>query len=139
MTHRSALAGAVALAAVLCGSPGSAAAAQARFRYVPVDAAGNTSLKPAGPCCSIGERVTWFGTVRAPNVNQPRPTHMVTFCHPYTGRNVTVPMTFPEGTPRIEHRRNRLIYNYGSYTVEAHFFPDGSVDVVYDSGLFRAI
>ena len=52
---------------------------------------------------------------------------------------ITVPLSFPEGTPRIEHRADRVIYNYGSYTVEVHFLPDGSVDVVYNSGLRRAL
>jgi len=48
-----------------------------------------------------------------------------------------VPLTLPEGTPRIEHRRNRIVYNYGSDVVEVHFLSDGSADVIYDSGLFR--
>ncbi len=114
-----------------------AAAGRLRFHYVPVDVAGNTSLAPAGPAAPVGEELTWLGAVRRPSVNQPRPTHLVTFRHPYTGRDVTVPMSFPEGTPQVEHRPGRVVYNYGSYTVEAHFFRDGSVDVVYNSGLLR--
>jgi hypothetical protein len=50
---------------------------------------------------------------------------------------VTVPLCLPEGTPRVEHVRDRIVYNYGSYTVEVRFLPDGSVDVLYSSGLFR--
>jgi hypothetical protein len=48
-------------------------------------------------------------------------------------------MTFPDGTPRIEYAPGRVVYNYGSYTVEAHFYRDGTVEVVYDSGLLRGI
>jgi hypothetical protein len=113
-----------------------ARAGQTRFHYVPVDAAGNTAVQPADGGAP-GERVTRFGTVREPALQQARPTHLVTFRHPWTGRNVTVPLTLPEGTPRIEYGWTRIVYNYGSYTVEAQFCRDGSVDVVYDTGLLR--
>jgi hypothetical protein len=122
---------------LLFGTMGEAAAEQLRFHYVPVDAAGNTTLQPNG-CGGAGERLNVLGTSR-PDNGQPRPTHLVTFRHPWTARNVTVPMTFPEGTPRLEYRAARVIFNYGSYTVEAQFFRDGSVDVVYDSGLLRRL
>jgi hypothetical protein len=121
---------------LLCGAAGEAAAEQLRFHYVPVDAAGNTTLQPNGG--GVGERVNVVGTGR-PDNSQPRPTHLVTFRHPWTGRNVTVPMTFPEGTPRLEYRAAAVIFNYGSYTVEVHFYRDGSVDVVYNSGLLRRL
>jgi hypothetical protein len=112
-------------------------AGRVRFHYAPVDDHGNTTMKP-GQCGGPGERVSWFGFVSEPYFNQPRPTHLATFRHSYTGRAVAVPLTLPESTPRIEHRgRHWLIYNYGSDTVEVHFLPDGSVDVIYDSGLFR--
>jgi hypothetical protein len=113
-----------------------AAAAQVRFHFAPTDLCGRTALKPGG-CGAPGERLAWFGLYREAYQCVPRPTHFVTFRHPYTGQNVTVPFSFPEGTPRIEYRGKTIIYNYGSYTVEAHFFPDGSVDAVYNSGLFR--
>ncbi len=64
---------------------------------------------------------------------------MVTFRHPYTGRNVTLPLTLPEGTPRLEHLADRIVYNYGEYTVEARFFRDGSVETVYNSGFLRPL
>lgn len=124
-------------AALLLGTAGPGAAGQVRFRYVPVDARGNTTLAPPAPGAGPGERVRWFGAVRQPYDRQPRPTHLVTFRHPFTNRDVTVPLSFPEGTPRLEYRPDRVIYNYGSYTVEAQFFPDGAVDVVYDGGLLR--
>ncbi len=129
----------VAAAFLLLLWGGLAAAEQVRFHYVATDTCGNTSLRPGGACGSVGERVRWLGMVREPYASQLRPTHLVTFLHPYTGRPITVPLAFPEGTPRIEHVRNKIIYNYGSYTVEAHFLPDGSVDVVYNSGLLRRL
>ena len=52
------------------------------------------------------------------------------------GRNVTVPIRMPEGQPRLEHRADRIVYNYGDYTIEARFLTDGSVDVVYNTGTF---
>jgi hypothetical protein len=35
----------------------------------------------------------------------------------------------------MAYRTNRVVYNYGSYTVEVQFLPDGSANVVYNSGL----
>jgi hypothetical protein len=111
-------------------------AGRVRYHYVPADAAGNTTIQPGnggGP----GERVSRFGFSTEPYANQPRPTHLASFRHTVSGRQITVPLTLPQGTPRIEHRSNRIIYNYGSDLVEVHFLPDGSADVIYDSGLFR--
>ena len=69
-----------------------------------------------------------------------KPNQMVTFRHPYTARNVTVPLRLPRGTPRMEHRSDRIIYNYGDYTVRArNSCPTGSVDVLYNSGLGAAV
>ncbi len=129
----------LAAAGLLTAAGSSARADAVRFHYGPADLCGRTSLKPAGPCGATATRTSWFGLVREPYTCQFRPTHMMTFYHPCTGRNVTVPMTFPEGTPRIEHRADRIVFNYGSYTVEAHFLPDGSVDTVYNSGPFRPV
>src|SRR6516164_11565428 len=78
-----------------------AAAAEVRFHYVPVDARGNTTLQPSGASDGVGERRRWLGTVREPYNNQPRPTHLATYRHPYTGQSITVPLTFPDGVPRI--------------------------------------
>ena len=74
-----------------------------------------------------------------PFPRQPAPTHMVTFRHPAGNKNVIVPFTFPQGIPRIETRSDRIIYNWGSYQVQARFLPDGSVDVLYNSGVLRPI
>ena len=118
-------------------SGGMADAAVVRFHYLPADSPEQTTLKPAGG--GIGERVRWFGAVREPYNGSLRPTHVVTFRHPYTGRNVSLPLALPERTPIILRSSNRVLFNYGSYTVGAHFFPDGSVDIVYDSGLLREL
>jgi len=122
---------------LLLSTAGISPAGQVRFHYAPVDAAGNASLRPT-PSGSAGERVRWLGAVHEPYYNQPRPTQILTFQHLYSKRPITLPLSFPAGMPRIEHVRDRIIYNYGSYSVQAHFLADGSVDVIYDSGLFRS-
>ena len=119
--------------------PSWAAAEQVRFHFVPVDAYGRVCLQPALASGTAGEYLTWLGTVSQPSPAPPRPTHLDTFRHPCTGLTLTVPICFPEGSPRLEYRSSRIIYNYGSYTVEAHFLPDGSVDILYNSGLLRAL
>jgi hypothetical protein len=111
-----------------------AEAAAVRFHYVPVDSCPTTTMKPAG----LGERTRWFGMVREPCADSLRPNHVVTFCHPCTGRTVAVPIAFPEGTPTILHGPNRLTFDYGSYAIRVLFLSDGAVDVVYDSGFLRA-
>jgi hypothetical protein len=119
---------------LLIGTAGSADAARVRYHYGP--AGTNSSACDAGTASS--ERLSWFGTVREPyNARLPRPPQYLTYRQPYTGRPVTIPVALPEGTPRIEHRRQRIIYNYGSYTVEVQFLPDGSTDVIYNPGPFR--
>jgi hypothetical protein len=71
---------------------------------------------------------------------EPKPNCQKTFRHPCTGQCLNVPLRLPlDSTPNIEHRRDRVIYNYGSYTVEIDFLPDGSVNVIYNSGLMRAV
>ena len=71
--------------------------------------------------------------------NPPHPTCYLTFQHPCTGQNITLPVRLPiDSTPRIEHRYNRVIYNYGSDSVEVEFLSDGSADVIYNSGLRRS-
>jgi hypothetical protein len=72
------------------------------------------------------------------NCDPPRATHLVSFRHPGTGLIVTVPLALPPDTPHMEYGRSRVIYNYGSDTVEVSFLAGGSVHVIYDSGLLRA-
>ena len=120
-------------------APLSAQAEAVRYRFVPVDACGTLKQIPAGPDGAIGEQLTGFGLRPQPFNRVFRPNQIVTFRHPYTGRNVTVPLTLPQGTPRLEQMSDRIVYNYGSYVVEARFFPDGSVDVLYNSGFLRPL
>ncbi|HXG09225.1 MAG TPA: hypothetical protein VNK04_05490 [Gemmataceae bacterium] len=125
---------------VLLLTGGPAAAARVRFHYAPADHGGTVLLQPGGPSGTPAERLTWLGGWEPFNCPPPRPTCLVTFRHPYTGQLVVVPLALPlDTTPRMEYRTNRVIYNYGSDTVEVHFLPDGRLDVIYNSGLFRAI
>ncbi len=130
---------ALAAAVLVCMQTGPAAAARVRFHYAPTDACGTVALKPSGPGGCAGESVSWFGMVREPCALQLRPTVVATLRNPYTGALVRVPLALPEGTPRIEHVRDRVVYNYGSYAVEVQFYPDGSVDVIYNSGFLRGL
>jgi hypothetical protein len=117
-------------------------AADLRYHYAPVDAAGNTQLTPVvqpGAAGSPGERIRLLGLRQQPATTQPRPTHLVTFRHSYTHRNITVPLTLQPGTARMSFRRDSVLYNYGSESVEVEFLKDGSVDVVYSSGFLRRI
>src|SRR5437867_4310493 len=108
---------ALALAGVFWLSAASACAEVVRFHYVPRDACGNTALVPA-PSGAPAERSAWLGGPTEPFTRPIAPTHIVTFRHPASGRNVSVPITFPTGIPRIEHRGERIIYNYGSYQIQ---------------------
>jgi hypothetical protein len=127
------------LALVIFGlCPGEAAAGRTRFHYAPIDASGITSLKVDPTTGATGERISRFGTLVEPVSVAPRPTVQIIYRHPLTGQNVTVPLRLPPDTPVLEYRSNRVIYNYGSETVEVHFLADGSVDVLYTTGLFRA-
>ena len=116
----------VAFAALL-GTAGTAAAARVRFHYGPEEIGG-----------APGQRVSWLGAPREFVAGTPGPMVPVTFQHPFTHSPVTVPLALPPSTPTIEHVRNRIVYNYGSYAVDVRFLPDGSVDVIYNSGLLRA-
>lgn len=127
------------LALVLGATPSWAVAEQVRFRFVPVDPCGTTAQVPVGPEGALGELKRGFGLRPQPFPNMVRPNQMVTFRHPYNGRNVTVPLRLPPGPPRLEHGSDRITYNYGDYIVEARFIPDGSVEVYYNSGMLRPL
>jgi hypothetical protein len=118
---------------------GSVRAEQVRFLFVPADASGSMQQVPAGPDGALGEQIVGLGLAPRPYAKMLQPTHMVTFRHPYTGGNVTVPLKLPASTPRMEHRSDRIIYNYGSYTVEARFLRDGAVETRYNSGFLRPL
>ncbi|MSQ96411.1 MAG: hypothetical protein EXR98_17915 [Gemmataceae bacterium] len=130
---------AFALVALLAAVPSWASAEQLRLRYVPMDAAGTMTQVPAGPDGNMGEVKRGLGLRAIPHSYVVKPNQMVTFRHPFNGKNATVPIRLPSGTPRMEHRSDRIIYNYGDYTVEARFNPDGSIDMVYNSGLLRPL
>jgi hypothetical protein len=115
----------------------TARAERVKFHYAAADICAGR-LVPGGPDV-VGERIGIFGTSREPVHCRLRPTHLVTYHHPCTNAMVTVPLRLPEDTPRIEHRGDRIIYNYGSYTIETIFISDGSVDVIYNSGGLRPL
>ena len=123
----------------LAASPAWSDAEQVRYRFVPADACGTTRPVTVGPDGTIGELKRGLGMRPLPYPYAVRPNQMVTFRHPYSGRNVTVPMRFTDLTPRVENRADRIVYYCGDYDVEARFLPDGSVDVVYNSGVLRPL
>lgn len=127
------------IALLLLAAAGPASAECVRFRYAPADTCGNLRQIAAGPCGALGEKLNGFGMMSQPFNQAFRPNQVVTFRSPYHGMNVAVPLTLPTGTPRIEHRSDRVVFNYGSYTTEVRFLPDGVVDVIYNSGFLRPL
>jgi hypothetical protein len=124
---------AVSLMLTLSATPARAARVRIHYGHDAVCAGAQD-----GPC-PMPEDVQWFGVFKPPHSEVPKPNQWVSFTHPCTGKCIAVPLALPCGTPRIEHVWHRTVYNYGSYTVEVRFLPDGSVDVMYDSGLLRAL
>jgi hypothetical protein len=121
------------------GLPSIATAELVRFRYVPADGANGMKQIPIGPDGSMGElRAVVGGTPRPYHGTFP-PNRMVTFRHPYTSKNVTLPMKLPDSTPQVEHIGDRIRFNYGNYFVETRFLPEGGADVVYNSGFLRKL
>jgi hypothetical protein len=132
-SHLSAVA-AVAILAVF-SLPGAAAAARARYRYVAAPTVGD----PAAYTLAGAEKLSTFGTVLSTGGTPPRATNIVSYRHPYTGRAARVPIAFPLGTPNIQYRGDRVVYDYDTFAVSVRFLPDGSVEVTYDSGFLRDI
>jgi hypothetical protein len=118
-----------------CASAGQAA--WLRLHYGDSGAGGALVYQPEGSASRT--TTSYFGLNVAPVPAAPRPTHIVTFRHAYTARMVSVPIAFPIGTPRLEYRTDSMVYDYGTYSITVRFVQDGSVDVVYQSGLFRAL
>lgn len=125
--------------AALLFVPAAARADSVRFHFVPANTDGALTQVAAGPDGALGELRRGVSGTPQPFAGNYQANRLVTFRHPYTSRNVIVPMKLPESTPRIEHISDRVRFNYGSYYVEARFLPDGSVDVVYNSGLLRRL
>jgi hypothetical protein len=122
----------LAALALLLAATTAADAGRVRYHFTP-NPAGNGCLKPP----AAGERLTLTGW-QSYSCPPPRATQMVSFRHPCTGQTVTLPLALSNSTPRMEYTRERVIYNYGSDTVEVRFLKDGSADVIYDSGLLRS-
>jgi hypothetical protein len=128
---------ALALAIGLWCWPSTGQTAWARLHYA---ASGSTGTLVYQPDVSASRTTTsYFGLNIAPAPAAPRPTHVVTFRHAYTRRMVSVPIAFPIGTPRLAYRTDSVVYDYGTYSITVRFIEDGSVDVVYRSGLFRSL
>lgn len=108
-----------------------------RFRYAAANGCGNAV--PVTVNGAPAQRAPWVGGVYEPYYRQVAPTHIVTFRHAYTGQNLNIPFVFPDGVPRVEHRADRVLYNYGTYQIQTHFVPDGTVEVIYNSGVLRPI
>jgi hypothetical protein len=123
---------------LLLATSSRAAAERLRFHYVPAPSPtdGVTRLQPAD---AGGQPVIAWRRGCPQHYDYPTGCCEITFTHPCTGQCIKLPLCLPAGTPRIEHVWSRIVYNYGSYTVEVRFLPDGSVDVIYNSGLLRAL
>jgi hypothetical protein len=127
----------LAAAVVVLAAAGRAEAARLRYHYGPADNGGTMILRPVN-CGASGERLSLTLRWEPYNCPPPHATRLVTFCHPCTKRNIIIPLSLPLDTPVMEYRANRTIYNYGTHTVEIHFLADGTADVIYTSGTFRA-
>ena len=129
---------ALVLAGILCW-PGSSRAEQVRFRFIPLDACGNTRQVAIGPEGAMGQKLTGLGLIPRPFPGNFRPTHMVTFRHPFSNKNIIVPLAQPAGNVRMEYRADRILYHFESYDIEVIFLQDGSAEVVYFSGFLRPL
>src|SRR5436190_2249760 len=110
--------------------PSLSYAERVRYHFVPSPDGTTVALRPS-PTGAPGERLTLFGGNAEPFPRELRATHVVTFRHPATSRNVNVPLRLPDSTPRVEYGPNRISFNYGSYLIEVFFLADGSLDVTY--------
>jgi hypothetical protein len=133
MSRRTGLTALTVAGSLLLAAVQPVGAARVRYHLTP-EPGGSGCLKPA----AAGERLALTGW-QPYNCPPPRATQLVSFRHPATGQTVTLPLALPEATPRLAYVRDRVVYDYGNYTVEVRFLKDGSADVVYDSGLLRAL
>src|SRR5262249_39165606 len=100
----------LAVALLLAATPAWAVAEQVRYRFVPVDASAKTQQVAAGPDGALGEFKRGPLARSQPYPYTVQPNQMVTFRHPFTGRNVMVPIRLPASTPRMVHRADGIIY-----------------------------
>jgi hypothetical protein len=135
VVNRLALLAGVAVLLACTASP--ARAARVRYHYVPADPGGCYRLDDSRG--APGERLTWRGTWEAYNCPPACATAQVCFRHPCTGQSLTLPLHLPtDSTPRMEYRPNRVVYDYGTGSVEVYFLSDGTAYVIYNDGLLRA-
>jgi hypothetical protein len=128
----------LAAAALLLVPAGRAAADRLVIHYGAQELCSTAALKPGETGCG-GPSCQCYSVFKSRCCHAPRPNQLLTFCHPCTGKPVTVPLALPLGTPRVEHVYRRIVFNYGSYTVAVRFLPDGSVEVIYYSGPLRPL
>ena len=139
MQWRTKLACALSMLALATATP--ARAEVVRFSYKPGHSCGtaHTALKVGADGATGAWRASLLSPVTQSYYCQLTATHMVTFRHPTSCQNVSVPIAFPQGTPLITYQSTAIVYTYTAYTVRVEFLADGSVDVVYNSGLFRPL
>ena len=99
------------------------------FHYVRPYSSRMMNFTPRSSFAFIGGQVHYLPS---PTSQPPVPNNWLNFRHPYTHAYVSVPVALPNGTPKVEHRSDRLIYDYGFVAVVIHFVRDGSVNVSYD-------
>jgi hypothetical protein len=128
----------LAIAAALVLAP-TGSAEQVRFRFVAADACGNLRQVAASPDGAMGERLRGLGLAVEPFPYVVPANKLATIRDPFTGRYVNVPLRLPEDTPRMEHRSDRVIFNYGSFVIVVRFYANGTVETIYNSGLLRAL
>jgi hypothetical protein len=131
------LAALIGVTVLLACTSAPAQAARVRYHYVPAGPGDCFRLDDAHG--APGERLTWRGTWEPYNCPPEVTTAVVTFRHPYTGDCIKLPLHLPtDSTPRMEYRPNRVVYDYGTGSVEVFFQPDGTAYVIYNGGLLRA-
>jgi hypothetical protein len=109
----------------------SASAQDIHYHYVRPNGSSLAAFSPRPSYAFIRGRVYYFSPL--PQLDPPPPNTWLQFRHPFTHSYVTVPVNLPNGIPRIENHHDRVLYNYGDYSVVIHFVRDGSVDVSYKS------
>jgi hypothetical protein len=121
----------VALASILAmGVVTDLRADDGTFRYVRPYGGRAMNFAPYDSFAFVGGQVYPLST--GSRLQSLAPNSWLNFRHPYTHAYVTVPVALPIGTPKVEHRLDRIIYDYASVAVVIHFVRDGSVNVSYN-------
>jgi hypothetical protein len=103
------------------------------YRYVRPFGSRNLVWMPRSSFAVIGGQIYPL----SPNVSStpPAPNTWLSFRHPFTHAFVSVPVSLPNGVPRISQHPDSVVYNYGAVSVTIHFLRDGSVNVSYNSSI----